>query len=223
MNTFSATAETACEINSVSTADTIHAANAMRSPLIVENEVGLSQVSSDTSPSTTVNQYHSRHGSEHNLQPKANISDSPSASTVLVSNSLVSGRKQQLQQKTKNNLVLSSSLSSLSTSPSSNSSDSATTTINKSSPVLQKYLQLQQKEECNKRSSLPDWFPSNKRNSLILLADQNLEQLQKKKNNNSPNMVAPMQEQPQTANTTATFDVDSSEELQYGPGMKYIS
>lgn len=221
MNTFPAAAtEMACEINSVTPADT------MRSPLTPENEVGSSQASSDTSSSTIANQYHSN-GSEANNS--SNYTDSPST-TVTVSNSLVSDRKQQLEQKTitiggggkcaKNNRVLSSSLSSLSTSPSSNSPDTAAT-INKPNSVLQKYLQSQQKEENNKRTSLPDWFPS-KRNSLILLADQNLDQLQKKVHNKSPKMVAPMQEQlqPQTANTTATFDVDSSEELQYGPGIK---
>lgn len=221
MNTFPAAAATeiACKINSVTTADT------MRSPLTPENEVGSPQVSSDTSSPTIANQYHSN-GSEAN-NSSSNYIDSPST-TVAVSNRLVSDRKQQLEQKTitiggggkcaKNNRVLSSSLSSLSTSPSSSSNSPDTTaTLNKPASVLQKYLQSQQKEENNKRTSLPNWFPS-KRNSLILLADQNLDQLQK----NSPKMVAPMQEQlqPQTANTTATFDVDSSEELQYGPGIE---
>lgn len=225
MNTFPAAAtEMACQINSVTAADT------MRSPQTLENEVGSSQVSSGASSSTIANQYHSN-GSEANNS--SNNIGSPST-TVTVSNSLVSDRKQQLEEKTitiggggkcaKNNRVLSSSLSSLSTSPSSNSQDT-TVTINKpTSVVLQKYLQSQQKEENNKRTSLPNWFPS-KRNSLILLADQNLDQLQKKEKNSSPKMVAPMQEQlqPQTANTTATFDVDSSEELQYGPGTHFFN
>lgn len=220
MNTFpAAPTEMPCKINSVATAD------AMRSSQTLDNGVGSSQVSSDTTSSTIANQYHSN-GSEVNN----------SSSNIDSNDSSVCDRKQQLERKAitiggggkcaKNSAVLSSSsLSSLSTSPASPSQDTAAAAAtNKPNSVLQKYLLSQRNEESNKRSSLPDWFPS-KRNSLILLADQNLDKLQKKEHIHSAKMVAPMQEQsqPQTANTTATFDVDSSEELQYGPGMSIPS
>lgn len=201
MNTIPATAEDACEINSVLSADAIRS-----SAVALENEVGSTQAipqpslrkslevvaivgTTTTASSSTVNQFHSRHGSEHNTQQEPNSSPSSDlSSTTTVSNSLVSDRKQKLEQKT--------------------------------SAVIQKYLKSQQKEdEKEKRSSLPDWFPS-KRNSLILLADQNLDQLQEKRNTNRQKMVAMQEQLPQTAAATPTaFDVDTSEELQYGPGI----
>lgn len=153
---------------------------------------------------STTNQFHSRHGSEHITTSH----DQPTQQTF----SLVNDRKQQLEQITIGKCTTTTTTATAAKSP-------TTTTITshlnqslesaKQSPVVKKFLQAS-----DKRSSVPNWFPS-KRNSLILLADQQLEKSEKKRCSEPPGdkMVA-MQE----LATAATFD-DNSEELQYGPGI----
>lgn len=142
------------------------------------------------------NQFHSRHGSEQINTTSNSTNIEPNS---VQSGSLVSDRKQQLEQIGKCAKL-------------NQSFDSATTNIKQitqqqqqqqQSSVLQKFLKTSEK-----RSSVPNWFPS-KRNSLILLADQQLDDKSK--------MVA-MQELATANNSAATFD-DNSEELQYGPGI----
>lgn len=166
---------------------------------------------------STTNQFHSRHGSEHNTS-NSDLSSSSSSSTSTLSTTqtavitapatppplvigLVSDRKQQLEQKTGKCATVTNKTST------ANSIHEQQSQI---SPVLHKYLQTSEK-----RSSLPTWFPS-KRNSLVLLADQQLKLEEKKKRcseTGAGKMVA-MQE----LATATTFD-DNSEELQYGPGI----
>lgn len=147
---------------------------------------------------STSNQFHSRHGSEHNTTVSDPSTTPPTttatAAAAALAVSLVSDRKQQLEQKTGKCTTTNKSPNPIQD--------------NQPSPVLQKYLQASEK-----RSSLPTWFPS-KRNSLILLADQQLVSEEKRRCSDSFNKMVAMQE----LATATTFD-DTSEELQYGPGI----
>ncbi|XP_031637944.1 uncharacterized protein LOC116350325 isoform X2 [Contarinia nasturtii] len=146
----------------------------------------------------TTNQFHSRHDSEQISSSSSieNINNVQSGTSF----SLVSDRKQQLEQIGKCAKL-------------NQSFDSVTTKQlqpPQQSPVLQKFLKTSEK-----RSSVPNWFPS-KRNSLALLADQQLESAANKRNGGK--MVAMQELATATNNSTPTFD-DNSEELQYGPGI----
>ncbi|XP_055306272.1 uncharacterized protein LOC129570613 isoform X2 [Sitodiplosis mosellana] len=167
------------------------------------------ETANDNKFKSATNQFHSRHGSEHNTTINADQQQSFS---------LVSDRKQQLEHLTIGKCT--STPAAAATAP-ANTKPAATSHLNQSlesakqNPVVKKFLQ-----SSDKRNSAPNWFPS-KRNSLILLADQQRfeSKAEKKKRcseptGNSGDKMVAMQE----LATAATFD-DNSEELAYGPGI----
>lgn len=147
------------------------------SPLTPQPMIRKSLEVKDKSTVSPLNQFHSKHGSEH-----------ITTAVDQTNSSLVNDRKHQLQQ-------ITGKCANKIASPPIQTNQSPDLT--KSTPVLQKYYE--------KQLSVPNWFPS-KRNSLILLADQHLDSEIKKKyqrcSEPGANKMVAMQE----LATAATFD-----------------